>query len=195
MTATAPACKENNQTCDANSDCCSSYCTQTGQYKTCQPSINCKSPGTTCTTAGECCSNICTEAKCQSSSTTGDETPPVDNRDCYYSYCDVPTSYDINSICNGNVCETGIGPINTTDFAGFAQSIFSILLSLAGLIAAILIIISGYKLVLSRGNPEKVQDAREQLTAAIVGLLFIIFSLVFLEFIGLDVLGLPNFLG
>ena len=47
---------------------------------------------------------------------------------------------------------------------------------------------------MSRGNPDKVNDAKEQLTAAIVGLLFIIFSLVFLEFIGLDILGIPNFL-
>jgi hypothetical protein len=45
----------------------------------------------------------------------------------------------------------------------------------------------------SQGNPEKVQAAREQLTSAIVGLLFIIFSLAILTIIGVDILKLPGF--
>ena len=45
----------------------------------------------------------------------------------------------------------------------------------------------------SQGDPEKVKNARDQLTAAIVGLLFIIFSLALLELITRDILGLPGF--
>ena len=45
----------------------------------------------------------------------------------------------------------------------------------------------------SSGDPEKVKNARDQLAAAVVGLLFIIFSLVILELITKDVLGLPGF--
>ncbi len=45
----------------------------------------------------------------------------------------------------------------------------------------------------SQGNPEQVQVAREELTAAIVGLLFIVLSLILIQFIGLDVLRLPTF--
>jgi hypothetical protein len=47
--------------------------------------------------------------------------------------------------------------------------------------------------MVSRGNPEQVQQAREQFTAAIVGLMFIIFSLVILQSIGFDILQLPGF--
>ncbi len=87
---------------------------------------------------------------------------------------------------------TGVGPIKTDPF-DFVKSILSILLSLAGGIAVILIIISGYRLMTSQGNPETVQAARDQLTSAIVGLLFIIFSLVILQVIGVDILRIPGF--
>lgn len=88
--------------------------------------------------------------------------------------------------------DTAIGPINTDPFE-FVKSILSKLLSLAGGIAVILIIISGYRLMTSQGNPEAVQAARDQLTSAIVGFLFIIFSLVILQVIGVDILRIPGF--
>lgn len=88
--------------------------------------------------------------------------------------------------------KTAVGSIGT-DPAEFIKSIFSLLLGVAGGIAVILIIISGYKLMASQGNPEKVQGAREMLTSAIVGLLFIIFSFVILQVIGVDILKIPGF--
>jgi len=87
---------------------------------------------------------------------------------------------------------TGIGEIKT-DPAEFIKSIFGILLSLSGGIAILLIIFAGYQMIVSQGNPEKVQAARETMTAAIVGLLFTIFSFVILEVIGVDILKLPGF--
>lgn len=88
--------------------------------------------------------------------------------------------------------KTAVGSIGT-DPAEFIKSIFSLLLGVAGGIAVVLIIISGYKLMASQGNPEKVQGAREMLTSAIVGLLFIIFSFVILQIIGVDILRIPGF--
>lgn len=87
---------------------------------------------------------------------------------------------------------TAIGDINT-DPAGFIKFIFGLILGLSGGIALILIIISGYKFMASRGNPEALQGAQEQLTSAIIGLLFIIFSLVILQIIGVDILKIPGF--
>jgi uncharacterized membrane protein YqhA len=69
----------------------------------------------------------------------------------------------------------------------------AIALSLAGIITVVLIIFSGYRLMISQGNPETIKEAREQLTAAIVGLLFLIFSLVILQIIGVNILGIPGF--
>lgn len=88
--------------------------------------------------------------------------------------------------------DTAVGEVATDPFA-FVKKLMSILLSLAGGIAVILIIVSGYKFMASQGNPEAVQAARDQLTSAIVGLLFIIFSLVILQVVGVDILKIPGF--
>lgn len=87
---------------------------------------------------------------------------------------------------------TAIGLIST-DPASFVQSIFSIVLGLAGGIALILIMISGYRMMASQGNPEALTAARDQLISTIIGLLFIIFSFVILQVIGVDILRIPGF--
>ena len=79
-----------------------------------------------------------------------------------------------------------------TNAQTFVESLFSLILGLSGGLALLLIILSGYKVILARGNPEKMTGAKESLTSAIVGLLFIIFSLVILEVIGVDILKLPT---
>lgn len=88
---------------------------------------------------------------------------------------------------------TGLGISIPVDPVGFVKSLFGILLSLSGGIALVLIIMSGYQLMTSQGNPEKVQAAKETLTSAIVGLLFIIFSMVILQIIGVKILEMPWF--
>lgn len=112
-------------------------------------------------------------------------------------YSPLPPPCANNSINTGdnncNSVNTGLGVPISTDGAGFVEGLFGILLGLSGGIATVLIIISGYKILASRGNPEKLQSAKQSLTSAIVGLLFIIFSFVILELIGVDILGIPGF--
>ena len=88
--------------------------------------------------------------------------------------------------------DTAIGSVQT-DPVKLVQQLFGILLSLAGGIALLLIIYSGYQIMTSEGNPEKLQAARETLTSAIIGLVFLIFSLVILQIIGVDILRIPGF--
>ncbi|HSD98924.1 MAG TPA: pilin [Patescibacteria group bacterium] len=87
---------------------------------------------------------------------------------------------------------TAFGPIKT-DVAGLTKNVLSILLGLSGGVAILLIIAAGYQLMTSQGNPEKVKEGRERLTAAIVGLLFIIFSVAILQIIGVTILQIPGF--
>lgn len=87
---------------------------------------------------------------------------------------------------------TAIGQISTEP-QSFVKSIFTIVLGLAGGIALILIMVSGYRFMASQGNPEQVTAARDHLISAIVGLLFIIFSFVILQVIGVDILRIPGF--
>lgn len=88
---------------------------------------------------------------------------------------------------------TGLGIPISTDPGALVKSVFGVILSISGGIALILIMISGYRLIFSQGNPEEVKGAQEQLTSAIVGLLFIIFSLVILQIIGANILQIPGF--
>ena len=89
--------------------------------------------------------------------------------------------------------DTDLGISLPTEPGPLINALVGIVLSAAGGIAIVLIMISGYKMMISQGNPEQIKDAREQLTAAIIGLLFVIFSLVILQFIGINVLNLPGF--
>ncbi|MEK7605010.1 MAG: pilin [Patescibacteria group bacterium] len=86
---------------------------------------------------------------------------------------------------------SAIGPLNTDSFS-FIGQLFAILLSISGGIALLLIIRSGYQLMTSQGNPEKVKEARERLTSVFVGLLFLVLSIIILEVIGVDLLNLPG---
>lgn len=89
--------------------------------------------------------------------------------------------------------KTGLGIDIDTSPEGFVKDIFSIILGVSGGIALLLIIYSGFQLMAARGEPEMLQAARDQLVSAIIGLIFIIFSLVILETIGVDVLRIPGF--
>lgn len=113
--------------------------------------------------------------------------------------CRIPEKGEAFNPCNPEnnadgpyTCNTAIGPI-TTDPGGFIKNVLVLILSLSGGIIILLIIVNGYKLIVSQGDPEKVKEARESVTSAIAGLLLIIFSLAILQFITHDVLHLPGF--
>lgn len=80
----------------------------------------------------------------------------------------------------------------STDAGRFIASIFGVLLAMSGGLALLLIMRAGYLIMTSAGNPERTKEGREQLIAAIVGLLFIIFSFVILQVIGIDILRIPG---
>ena len=111
---------------------------------------------------------------------------------CGCKPCGNNTTFQTGQLpCPGGTCNTAIGAIQT-NFSNAIQTIFQTLLAISSLIAMVLIIFSAYRLLASQGNPENVQKAREQLTAAIVGLLFTIFAFVILQLIGYNLLRLPG---
>jgi hypothetical protein len=85
----------------------------------------------------------------------------------------------------------GSGNIST-DPGQFIIRIFTIILGFAGGIALLLIISAGYKIIMSKGKPEGIQQGRDQLIAAIVGLIFIIFSFVIFQLVVTDILKIPG---
>lgn len=99
-------------------------------------------------------------------------------------------------ICSptNKTCTTAFGlTINVSDPTAFISQLMVIILGITGAITVILIIIAGFTYMTSGGDKQKVAGARETLISAITGLLFIVFSLAILGFIGVNVLGIPSF--
>ena len=83
---------------------------------------------------------------------------------------------------------TGDLPENVRRVVNFAVS-FGI--GIAGGVAFLLLVYGGFKFIFSVGNPENVQQGREIITAAIIGLIVVVFSVFLLRLIGISILGLP----
>lgn len=92
---------------------------------------------------------------------------------------------------DGLFCNTALGIIETTP-SGVLQVVLRYVTMFAGLIILIGIIMAGYNIVTSSGNPEKLQAGKEMLTSAIAGLAMTVLGFVLLRVIGVDILGLPG---
>ncbi len=88
---------------------------------------------------------------------------------------------------------TSLGCISNQDTKGIVEKIVTIGISLAGGIALLIILAAAFILSTSQGEPKRTSEAKEMLTHAIIGLLFIIFSITILEFIGVNILRIPEF--
>lgn len=88
---------------------------------------------------------------------------------------------------------TAIGCIPVTSTRDFVNFLLGWGVGIAGGIAFILIVAAGIMIVTSAGDPKRVQAGKELLTAAVSGLLLLIFGAFVLEFIGVDILNIPGF--
>lgn len=62
----------------------------------------------------------------------------------------------------------------------------------AGGIALLMMVFGSLRMLTSAGNADSLKNGREQFVSAIVGLLFVLFSVLLLQIIGVDILGLPG---
>jgi hypothetical protein len=65
-------------------------------------------------------------------------------------------------------------------------------IGIAGGIAFLLMVFGGFKILTSAGDPKGIQAGSEMISSALIGLLFIIFSVFLLELIGVKILGIPG---
>lgn len=93
---------------------------------------------------------------------------------------------------DGNAMWTAVGCIPTS-YQGITASIIKVGLSVAGGVSLLMILAASFMLTTSQGEPKAATEAKDLLTSAIVGLLFIIFSVTILQFIGVKILQLPGF--
>src|SRR5579859_3330555 len=98
-----------------------------------------------------------------------------------------------NSCLGGNGINTAIGciPINNSNaLIGFFLRWG---IGIGGGIAFLLLLVAGFQIMTSRGDPNKLKAGQELMTSAISGLLLLIFSLVILRIIGFDILNIAAF--
>ncbi len=89
---------------------------------------------------------------------------------------------------------TAIGCIKT-DFASIAQTAIKLGLGMGGGFALLLILFAGFSLSTSQGDPKRTSEAKELITSVVIGLLFIIFSITILQFVGVSIFKIPGFGG
>jgi len=73
------------------------------------------------------------------------------------------------------------------------QVLLNLVISATGGIGTILVIFSAAQLMLSKGDPEKIRQARKRLTNVVLGLLFTLFGLFIFRFFAAQVLRIPGF--
>jgi hypothetical protein len=71
--------------------------------------------------------------------------------------------------------------------------VITIGLGLGGGIVLVMILVGAFMLSVSQGDPNKTKEAKEIITSAVIGLLFVIFSVTILQFIGVSILHIPGF--
>lgn len=89
---------------------------------------------------------------------------------------------------------TAVGCVSY-DPTQMVSTLMKIGISMAGGVALLMILAAGFMFSTSQGDPKKVSDAKELMTSAVIGLLFIIFSVTILQFIGINLLQIPGFGG
>lgn len=105
----------------------------------------------------------------------------------------VSAAADVIQYCNNNTgILTGLGCI-PLDPVAFMSKILSIGLGIGGGLAFLMILLGGFQIQMSSGNPERLNTGKEMVQSAISGLLLIIFSVFILRLIGVNILGLPGF--
>lgn len=98
----------------------------------------------------------------------------------------------------GELCDgdkgvlTAIGCVHT-DPSLLIKDIFRLAVGIGGGIAFLLMVFGAFGMITSAGNPDALKEAKERFTNAIIGILFIVFSTLLLQIIGVNILSIPGF--
>lgn len=85
--------------------------------------------------------------------------------------------------------KTAIGCIHTNP-GDLIADVLKFALGIGGGLAFLMMLLGAFQMLTSAGNPETLQAGKDRLTSAVIGLLFIIFSVLLLQIIGVDILGI-----
>lgn len=87
------------------------------------------------------------------------------------------------------ICPTALGDIPANPIK-FAEKFLRIAIGIGGGIAFILMVFGAIRVLTSSGDQQRLSGGRDMIVAAIAGILFIIFSVLILRFVGIQILGI-----
>ncbi len=105
------------------------------------------------------------------------------------TYRDKKTGTPVQAIDVGVL--TGVGCVPTQPDK-LIDSIMKYATFVLGGVALLLMFIASWQWITALGNPDAINKARDQFINAFIGLLFIIFSGLLLQIIGVDILDIPG---
>lgn len=124
------------------------------------------------------------------------------NGECYeeespeYNLCEQISNNDLYDDCqtcfDNDGVWTAIGCV-PTDPVEMIGVFINVGISIGGGVAMLSMIVAGFLYTSSKGDPQKTGQAKELMTSAVIGLLFVIFSITILQFIAGDLIRLPGF--
>lgn len=94
--------------------------------------------------------------------------------------------------CGLNEISTDFGCF-PNDPLGFSQRFYGIGLGFIAGLALLVLILGGYRILTSQGDPTKINEGKSYIFYAIAGLLLAIFGFVFIEVVLVDILHVPGF--
>lgn len=103
----------------------------------------------------------------------------------------ISCNYDKNNPNPDTGIQTVIGCV-PTDFNTLLSVLMKYAVRISGSIALLMMIFGSFQMITSQGNAEALKNGRGQFVSAVIGLLFVIFSTLAMEIIGIDILGLPG---
>jgi hypothetical protein len=191
-------------TCSSTGTIQSASCTQipvcnatAPRYCSCQapiPGVNCAGPGEPYdNTAGLfCCqgnppstSGTCPGGAPATTTPIRDVCESAGTRKAQCDACMFP------GVGNTPGAWTALGCINANP-QDFIPKLITFGIGIAGGIAFLLMLLGGFQVMTSAGNPEQLNGGKELIGAAITGLILIIFSVFLLRLIGYDILRIPG---
>lgn len=102
------------------------------------------------------------------------------------------SSLDPTGNCGDGYIDTALGCL-PYDRTGFIMALLRFVVGISGGIALVVMLSGTIQIMTAGGDAKKLQSGRDLFTAAIAGLLFLIFSAAILRIFGTDILKLPGF--
>lgn len=88
---------------------------------------------------------------------------------------------------------TAIGCIPFKNTVTMVRALLTVGLGVGGGVVVLMILAGSFILSTSQGDPKRVDEAKGMITSAVMGLVFVIFSITILRFIGVRILQIPGF--